>query len=143
MSQSGLTLNNIKRTSPKLNPERRIRIADVTTPEERALMRKRRAENSARKRKFDDVDALMAEIITRFGWDAYKAFNAGEIEPEKMMRFLAAERAREASGKLNLYGIIMHMLGATIRRNKGEPAPKGPRVATKIFNEELKRAKGE
>ena len=146
MPNPGLTLENIKNTSPKLKPARVIRASDVLSEKEQAQIRQnreRRRLNTPRKKLFNSVDALMAEIIARFGYDTYKAFNSGEIGYEKMMRFLRAEQAREASGKLDLYGIIMAMVGSCIRRHKGDPVPKGPKIAQKIFNEEQKIAKGE
>lgn len=120
-----------------------IRVEDVTTPEERKLMAERRKNVAKSKRKFDDVDAYIAEIIVRFGYDAYIAWNRGEISMERMTRLLRAERAREASEQMELYGIIMSMVGACVKRYKGQPAPKGPRVATKIFKTVEKIAKGD
>lgn len=143
MSTPGLTLENIKQTSPKLNPARVIRADDVLSDKEKNLIRRNRTAGKASKRRYDDIDAMMAEIIARFGYDTYKAFNNGEIGAEKMTRFLYAERAREASSKLDLYGIIMAMVGSCIRRQKGQPAPKGPKIAQKIFTAEQKIAKGE
>lgn len=143
MSTPGLTLENIKKTSPKFKTAKAVQASDVLTKAEQDTIRRNRAAGKPSKRRYDDIDAMMAEIIARFGYDTYKAFNNGEIGAEKMMRFLYAERAREASGKLDLYGIIMAMVGSCIRRQKGQPAPKGPKIAQKIFTAEQKIAKGE
>lgn len=135
-----LTLEQVKR-SKKLEAAPR-RISDFLTKDQRKNIAHQRATRRSKK-KFDDIDAYAAEIIARFGYDAYKDWKVGVIPQKKMARMLCAERAREKRHLLSLEGIIIAMTGATIKRQKGEPAPKTPRLAMKMYKEDAKIARGE
>lgn len=136
-----LTLNAAKQIASK---KRNARVSDFLTEEEKrklhdaSMHRQKKA-----KKRFDDVDAYVAEIIARFGYDAYKDWNAGIIDNEKMAKMLLAERAREKKHLLALEGIIIAMISPMIKREKGEPKPKSPKLAVKIFQNEAQSARGE
>lgn len=133
-----LTLNSIKK-SPKLQ-KKAVRLSDLVTKEEKAKLKPKRPR---KKRAYDDVDAFVAEVIARFGYNVYQKWNAGEIETTTLQKWVLAERARDKIQLIPLEGIIMHMVSACIKRHKKERAPKGPKEAQKIIAQEIKMAKGE
>lgn len=135
-----LTLNEIKK-SPKLG--RTFRASDFLTKEEQQELRQANLRGRRGKRKFDAVDAYAAEIIARFGYDTYKAWNEGELDAEKMYRMVLAERAREKALILPLESIIVTMVRDCIRRGKKDKKPKGPKEAARIIKQELKVIRGE
>lgn len=135
-----LTLNQIKR-SPKLG--RQARASDFLTEDDRRKLQQTNARGKRIKRRFDDVDAYIAEMIARFGYEAYLAWNRGEIAQEKMNKMILAERARERAAWIPVEGIIISMVGSCIKRSKKEKAPKGPKRAQEIVKNEVKMAKGE
>lgn len=140
MKKPDLTLNDIRK-SPKLG--RVARVSDFVSQEEMVQVQINNARGKKTKRQFDDIDSLVAEMIARFGYDFYKDWNAGKIEDAKVSRMLLAERARERAIFLPLEATICHMVGACIKRHKGEKAPKGPKEAQKIIKAELKVIRGE
>lgn len=137
------TLKNVRDTSQKLKEVRVHRASDFLTKEEQDELRAVNARGKKSKRKFDDVDAFVAEIIARFGYEAYKAWGRGEITTTKMMRLVSAERARERQNMIPLYNIILATVTSCIRVGKGEKKPKGPKQAVNIIKREIKIAKGE
>lgn len=140
-SKPGLTLNDIRK-SPKL--AKVSRVSDFLTKEEQNEVRLANVVGKhGEERKFDTVDAYCAEIIARFGYDAYKAWNCGELDSELVARMIAAERARKRAAWLPIEAIVINMVGSCIKRQKGEPAPKGPKAAQKIMKIEVKAARGE
>lgn len=140
-SKPGLTLNDIRK-SPKL--AKVSRVSDFLTKEEQAEVRiANMAGKRASKRKFDAVDAYCAEIIARFGYEAYKAWNSGELDDKLMARMITAERARERASWLPIEAIVINMVGSCIKRQKGEKAPKGPKAAQKVIKIEVQTARGE
>lgn len=139
-TKPALTLKNLKK-SPKLG--RVSRASDFLTKEQQAELHAANARGKRSKRKFDDVDAYVAEIMARFGYDAYQAWNNGEISADTMNRMLIAERAREKALLLPLENIIINMVGSCIRRAPKQRAPKGPKNAQKIIKDEAKIARGE
>lgn len=139
---AGLTLGDIKR-SPKLRKNSVVQLSDLMTPEEKAKRAQAKAKITKKRRKFDEIDAYSAEILARFGYSVWKDWNAGMFPNDKMRRFILAERARDERQMLDLEAVIIAMVGACIRRNKGEQAPQGPKRAQEIINDKIKRAKGE
>lgn len=131
------TLNSIRK-SPKF--EQVVRLSDLVTKEEKAKLKPAKPK---KKRPYDDIDAFVAEIIARFGYEVYQKWNLGEIETKALQRWVLAERARDRAQFIPLEGVIAHMVGACIRRTKKEKAPKGPKEAQKIISLEIKAAKGE
>lgn len=132
------TLSTIKK-SPKLQPKV-VRLSDLVSKEELVQLKPKRPK---KKRSYDDIDAFVAEIIARFGYDVYQKWNTEEIETKTLQKWLLAERARDRAQLIPLEGIIMHMVSACIKRHKKERAPKGPKEAQKIISAEIKAAKGE
>jgi len=140
-SKPGLTLNDIRK-SPKLAQVSRV--SDFLTKNEQSEVRLANMMGKrGSKRKFDSVDAYCAEIIARFGYDTYKAWNSGELDSKLVARMVEAERARERAGWLPIETIVINMVGSCIRRQKGEPQPKGPKAAQKIMKVEVQAARGE
>lgn len=136
--KSELTLNAVKRTAQN----KETRISDFLTKEQKVEIAHARVTKHTKK-KFDQVDAYVAEIIARFGYDAYKDWKAGIIGEKRMSRMVLAERAREKERLLAVEGIIIAMTSPLIQKQKGKPAPKSPKMAIKIYKEEAKIARGE
>lgn len=122
-----------------------FRASDLPNQEKIKALREKakKSAKTAKKRKYDEIDAYCAEILARFGYEVYQKWNNGEIREEQMAKWVYAERARDKVNILNLEAIIMAMVGSCIRRGKKDPKPKGPGIAQKIYNEEVKTAKGE
>lgn len=139
-SKPQITLNKI-RQSPKMGDK--FGASDFLTKAELEELAKTNRRGKKSKRQFDDVDAYGAEIIARFGYDTYQKWNYGKIDPNQMAKWVMAERARERQHWIPLESIIINMVGACIRRHKGEPAPKGPKAAQKILNGDMKAMRGE
>ncbi|MCM1218193.1 MAG: hypothetical protein NC548_27220 [Lachnospiraceae bacterium] len=143
MTTPELTLNEVRK-SPKLNKaQRTYRVSDFLTKEQKEAREKRKHEAKKTKRLFDPVDAYVAEIMARFGYDVYEKWNKGEIDDQRMQRLLAAERAREKAYILPLETIIAQLVKDCIRRTKKEKKPTGPKEAAKIIKVEAKIARGE
>lgn len=130
------------RNSSKLGG-RTFRASDFLSGEEKAELRRNNAIGKKSRRIYGKVDAFIAELIARFGYDTYKAWNSGELGEAQIAKMLAAERAREKSQLLELEAIIISMVGACVRREKGQPQPKGPKTAVKVYKQVAKMARGE
>lgn len=139
-SKPGLTLNDIRK-SPKVGQV--YRASDFLTKEEQDKLRHSNFMGKRTKKKFDDTDAYCAEIMARFGYEAYVAWDNEEIDYKFMRRMVEAERARERAGWLPIETVVANMVGSCIKRQKGEPKPKGPKQTEKIMKIEVKTAKGE
>lgn len=143
MKKPEITLKVVKANLPAKKTA--FRASDLPNQDKINALREKakKSAKTAKKRKYDEIDAHCAEIIARFGYEAYQKWNDGEIREEQMMKWVYAERARDKVNILNLEAIIMAMVGACIRRGKKDPKPKGPSIAQKIYNEEVKTSKGE
>lgn len=141
MTTPELTLSKI-RQSPKLMGKT-FRVSDFRTNEEKEKHIKQKAKRKPKKKRFNEVDSYIAEMIARFGYDAYKAWNRGEIDDRKMTAMIYAERAREKQYILPLETIVAQLVKDCIRRNKKEKKPTGPKEAAKILKAEIKIAMGE
>lgn len=137
MTAPELTLKAIREKKPK----KTFRVSDFLTNEEKEQRVKDLAKPvvKANKRLYDGVDAMMAEIMARFGYEAYKAFKTGEISIEKMSKFLCAERAREKRLIAPLEAIIISSVAGANQPTKGKSAPKSLKNAIKILKDEQKR----
>lgn len=138
-SKPEFTLNDI-RNSSKVKV---FQASELLTNEQKAKCGQKRQARPRKRRLFDDVDAYVAEMIARFGYETYRAWKDDEIDDAKMNRWILAERARERAQFIPIEGVIAHMVGACIKRTKKERAPKGPKEAQKIIAQEIKAAKGE
>lgn len=139
-----ITLSQAK---AKLPPKKDVQASDLMDSERLEKLRQKARESAAKarraKHRFDEIDALAAEIIARFGYETYERWNEGEIEQEQMVKWLYAERARDKVNLLNLESIIISLVSSCVRYSKGQSKPKGPAQARKIYKEEIKIAKGE
>lgn len=140
MKHEHLTLNDIKQ-SPKMR-EQVFRVSDFLTEDEQQELREVNARGRNIKRPYDDVDAFAAELLARFGWDAYQAWLDGSFNGEKAMRFVAAERARQKRELLPLEFIIISSVAGANHPSKHRSAPKSLKQAIKIVKQETKLAKG-
>lgn len=147
MSTPPLTLNRI-RQSERIRP-RNVGVADLISKEEMQEVRKKQAEirkkqNAKKKRLFDDVDAYVAEMIARFGYDFYLKWNREELDDGWVARLMSAERAREATKRLPLEGLIRAVVQGGVPTFQPKRLPKGVnKQVQKIIKEELKMMRGE
>lgn len=135
---TNLTLAEIRK-STKLNNQA-FRVADFASEEELAQLRE--AKNKKRQAPYDNIDALSAEIMARFGYDAWKDWQDGKIEMDEMMRFVAAERARDNVLLYDLENLITVLAKSLYKRRKREKIPKGFKVAEKIIKRIEERMRG-
>lgn len=136
-----LTLNDI-RERPVISQDKVFHASDFLTEEEKKELREANARGRSYKRPFNEVDSFCAELLARFGWEAYKSWLNGEFDPEKAMRFVAAERAREKREKLPLEALIVNAVAGANHPTKHHSMPKGLKNAQNIIKLEIKQAKG-
>lgn len=121
--------------------ERKHRVSDFLTAKEIEEVH----ESNQRGKKapaFDNVDSYIAEIIARFGFETYMAWKEGEIEEGQMIKYILAERAREARNRLVIERIIVSSLAGANHPGKGGKIPKTLKTAFKLLKEEEKKMKG-
>lgn len=92
--------------------------------------------------KYNVIDAYIAEIIARFGYDTYIAWKNGEISEENMVKFIEAERAREVRNRLMIENIIVASVAGANNATKGGHMPKTLKNAVKMLKSEQKLAGG-
>lgn len=131
------------RKSPKLRSGGSSNISDFLTNEEKRDLKRSNLQGKPKQKRFNSIDAFVAEIIGRFGYDFYRDWAAGRISTGKVNRYIAAERAREAASNLALEAIVISAVSACVKREKGQPKPKGLKLAQDIFKKEEKISKGE
>lgn len=136
-----LTLNDI-RERPAIKQDRVFRASDFLTKDEVKELAEVNAQGKKITRPYDEVDAFAAELLARFGWEAYQAWLNGDFNPEKAMRFVAAERARQKYELLPLETIIVSAVAGANHPTKHKSTPKGLKQAIKIIKTETKQAKG-
>lgn len=137
MTVPELTLEKVKETAKVKN----FRASDFLTDEEMHEVHKSNAEGK-KKTGFDAVDAYIAEIIARFGYDAYTAWKAGDFDPELMIKCVLAERAREAKARVVLENVIVAAVAGANNPTETGHAPKSLKTAIKIIKREQKIAEG-
>lgn len=141
MMESELTLKNVKQ-SEKITT-RVVRISDFLTNEKKAELRMAQEARSAKLRRgFDEIDAYSAEILARFGYDAWQAWQCGQIKGEKMVKMVLAERARAKRELLGIETMILAVGAGANNPTKSGHIPKSLRNAIKILKDEQKQAKG-
>lgn len=141
MTAPELTLKGIRKSLPK--PEKSFRVSDFLTNEEKEQKRQRKLKPKPKKYRFSRTDAIIAEIIGRFGYEFYRDWNEGRLDEDLVFRMIYAERAREAEARIKIESLITHLVKDCIRRSKGERKPTGPKAAAKIIKLETKIAMGE
>lgn len=137
MTAPELTLNKIKQ-NPKV---RNFRASDFLTDKqmEEVHTSNRKSQGNY---KFDAIDAYIAEILARFGYDTYVAWKFGEIGELQMAKYIEAERAREARNRLPIENVIVASVAGANNPTKGGHAPKSLKTAIKMIKAEEKIAKG-
>ena len=125
-----------------MKQDREFRASDFLTDDEKRELRKVNARGRTVKRPFDEVDSFCAELLARFGWDAYQAWLNGDFEQDKAMRFVAAERARQKREVLPLESIIISSVAGANHPTEHRGTPRGLKQAQKIIKSEVKQAKG-
>lgn len=136
-----LTLNDIKER-PVLKQDKEFRASDFLTDEEKEELREVNFRGKKINRPFDEIDSFCAELLARFGWEAYQAWLDGRFEQKKAFRFIAAERARQKREMLPLEAIIITSVAGANHPTKNRSTPKGLKQAQKIIKSETKQAKG-
>ena len=121
--------------------ERVHRVSDFLTNEEKNDLA--RANTKGKKKAYDKVDAYVAEIIARFGYDTYIAWQSGNIETRRMNRLLAAERVRERAKLLPLQAVIISAVaGANHPADKYGHQPKSLKKAYSILQKQQEMVGG-
>jgi hypothetical protein len=134
------TLKSIK-SSPKM-AEQNFRPSDFLSQSELDELHEANANRGKIAKKYDEIDAFEAEILERFGWGAFRAYQDGLISIEQAARYIYAARAREASNRYALESLILAAVAGANNPNKHGKAPKSLKQAVDIVKTEYKRAKG-
>lgn len=137
MTVPELTLENVRKTA-KVET---FRASDFLTKEEQEEVKISNLKGKSLP-KYDKVDAYVAEIIARFGYDTYMAWKAGGISEKMMVGLIEAERAREAKARYRLESIIVASVAGANNPAKGGGVPKSLKNAIKILKSEEKLAGG-
>lgn len=139
-----MTLKGIQETLKGKESQKKVhnfRASDFLTQQQMDEVHE--ANRKGKKRKFDPIDAYIAEIIARFGYDAYIAWKTGAIGEQDMVHYIEAERAREVQKTLALETIIIGAVAGSNHPTKHGNAPKSLKMAIDVLKKEQNRAKGE
>ena len=120
--------------------KRNFRASDFLSEDEQKEVRKNNAKG--KEDLFNIVDAYAAEILARFGYDAYMAWKAGDIPNDRMQKFILAERARDSQRLFPLENIIVASVAGANNPTRGGHTPKSLQMAIKILKQEQERANG-
>lgn len=137
MTAPELTLNKVKQDAKVRN----FRASDFLTKKELDEVHESNLKGKKSKG-FDVIDAYIAEIIARFGYDTYVAWKFGEISEEQMTKYIKAERARDVQNRLMIENIIVASMAGANNPTKGGHMPKSLKTAIKMIKSEEKLAKG-
>ena len=137
MTAPELTLNKVKNNAKVRN----FRASDFLTDEEIEEVHTSNIKGK-KTNSFDRIDAYIAEIIARFGYDTYVAWKFGEIGELQMAKYVEAERAREARNRLNIENVIVASVMGANHPTKRNHMPKSLKTAIKMLKNEEKLAKG-
>lgn len=138
MTTPELTLNKVKEKAET----KTFRASDFLTDEEKTERVKAKANARRAERLYTAVDSYIAEIIARFGYEAYRAWLKGEISEDKMYRLVLAERSREKRYLFPLENLIVASVAGANQPTKNGRTPKSLRVAIKMLKEEQEKANG-
>lgn len=117
------------------------RASDFLTQDEMEEVHKSNAKGKKRST-FDEVDAYIAEIIARFGYDAYVAWKAGDISEKDMANYILAERSREIKNNLAIESIIVASTAGANNPTKSGHLPKSLKTAITILKQQQQLAGG-
>ena len=137
MKEPEISLNKAKEIAGK---KRNFRASDFLTEEEKAEVRKNNAKGRAAP--FNAVDAYVAEILARFGYDTYMSWKAGDIDNDRMTKYILAERARDTQRLFPLENLILASVAGANNPTRGGHTPKSLQMAIKILKQEQERANG-
>lgn len=133
-----ITLAQVKKNDlPKAG--RYFRASDFLSDQEKEQLHASNAKGKEAEKIYDNVDAYEAEMLARFGFEAYKAWLDGEIGELLMAKMIAAERDRE---RATLSAILAMIYGANAGANNGDKnghAPKTLRIAHEILTKYTKQ----
>jgi len=137
MTKPELTLENVRETAKVKS----FRASDFLTDEQ--IEEVKEANRKGKKKAgFDRIDAYIAEILARFGYEAYVAWKFGEISELQMAKYIEAERARDAFNRLTLENIIVASVAGANNPTKNGHVPKSLKTAIKLLEKEQNLAKG-
>lgn len=137
MTAHGISLAEAKQELG--NKELTFRASDFLSDEQQEKLHEANAKGAKTVKPYDEIDAFSAEVLARFGFDAWQAWQDGTISTHQMLRYVAAERAREARLLLPLEAITaLSMAGANHPNKNGKP-PKSLASAHKILQSEQKK----
>lgn len=136
MTKPELKLKNVKETA-KVKVSR---ASDFLTDEQIEEVHK--SNRKGKKLGFSRADSYIAEILARFGYEAYIAWKKGDISEEDMVHYVEAERAREAQNRLMIENIIVASVAGANQPTKAGHAPKSLKTAIKMLKAEQSLAKG-
>lgn len=137
MTKPDLTLKKAQETARVKSS----RASDFLTDEQLAEVKESNIKGK-KNNAFNEIDAYIAEIIARFGYETYVAWKFGEIDEKSMVKYIEAERVREAKNRLRLENIIVASVAGANQPTKSGHAPKSLRTAIKMLKSEEKLAKG-
>lgn len=118
-----------------------FRASDFLTTKQKEEVQK--SNLKGKKKAYNMIDAYVAEIIARFGYDTYIAWKDGSISEDSMLKYILAERARETQRTLALESIIIASVAGSNRPTKHGSTPKSLKVAIDILKKEQVKAKGD
>lgn len=119
---------------------RKHRASDFLTQEQIEEVHK--SNSRGKKKRFNEIDAYIAEILARFGYDTYVAWKNGEIDEKTMVRYIDAERVREARDRFTLESLLYACMAGANNPTKNGFMPKSLKVAYNILKTEEKIAEG-
>ena len=137
MTTPELTLKNVKKTAQV----KTFRASDFLTDKQVEEVRESNIKGK-KKTSFDKIDAYIAEIIARFGYETYVAWKFGEIGEEQMVKYIEAERAREVKNRLMIENVIVASVAGANNPTKGGHMPKTLKTAINMLKNEHKIANG-
>ena len=141
MTAPEFTLNSITKDVQK--KARVVRVSDFLSNEKKIELKLAQEANTARKKRgFDEIDAYSGEILGRFGYDTWSAWQRGLIKADKMLRMVLAERARTKKELIGLESIIIASVAGANNPTKHGRAPKSLKNAIKILKSEQNQARG-
>ena len=115
-------------------------LEDFATDEE--IEQIEQAVKSPSHRRFDAAAQVSAEVLARFGFEAWQAWQVGEITIEEMNAYLAAERGRDRELLVEVEAALGNLIKSTIHREKNKGVPKGVRASDKIVKNQQRIIEG-
>lgn len=141
MTTPELTLNKVRENAKSIT--RVHRVSDFLSNDKKIELKlAQEARAAQKKRGFDEIDAYSAEILARFGYDAWQAWQNGQIKADKVLKMVLAERARAKRELLGVEAMILAVGAGANNPTKRGHAPKSLKNAVKILKSEQNQARG-